>query len=145
MAIAAGRHLAPGAVFLLALCLARVEAFLQPPATPVIPHALTDAQGLKQCTNFRAVATLPGSRTSFLSRMYMLSLRDNFFAAVDEELKTQFPPGQGDISRVRAFVESCKAGTVPPSAPTDLPYFQPSEEYVPGLTAKPWHDPYSFE
>jgi hypothetical protein len=75
----------------------------------------------------------------------MQSLRDQFFSAVDYELNTKLSPEQGDLSRVRAFVESCKAGTIPPTAPTDLPYFQPSEEYVPGLTAKPWHDPHSFE
>lgn len=82
-------------------------------------------------------------RTSSL--LTMQSLRDQFFAAIDYEFKTKFFPEQGDLSRVRAFVESCKAGTIPPTAPTDLPYFQPSEEYVPGLTAKPWHDPHSFE
>ncbi|KAM3570399.1 hypothetical protein VYU27_007538 [Nannochloropsis oceanica] len=83
-------------------------------------------------------------RRSF-SLLTMQSLRDQFFAAVDHNLKTKFSPEQGDLSRVRAFVESCKAGSIPPTAPTDLPYFQPSEEYVPGLTAKPWHDPHSFE
>lgn len=82
-------------------------------------------------------------RTSSL--LTMQSLRDQFFSAVDYELDTKFSPEQGDLSRVRAFVESCKAGTIPPTAPNDLPYFQPSEEYVPGLTAKPWHDPHSFE
>ena len=68
------------------------------------------------------------------------SLRDQFFSAVDYTLAQRFDPGE--IQRVLAFVQSCKAGAVPPEAPTSLPYFQPSEEYVPGLTAKPWHDPY---
>lgn len=84
-------------------------------------------------------------RRASSSLVTMQSLRDQFFAAVDNELNTQFTPEQGDISRVRAFVESCKAGAIPPTAPTDLPYFQPSEEYVPGLTAKPWHEAHSFE
>jgi len=79
------------------------------------------------------------------SLLTIQSLRDQFFEAVDYEFNTKFTPEQGDLSRVRALVESCKTGSIPPTAPTDLPYFQPSEEYVPGLTAKPWHDPHSFE
>lgn len=69
------------------------------------------------------------------------SLRDQFFQAVDYELGRRFRPQ--DIQRVLKFAQTCKAGVVPPEAPA-LPYFQPSEEYVEGLTAMPWHDPYSF-
>ena len=75
------------------------------------------------------------------------SLRDQFFAAVDYELAQRFPdpdPDPDPIARVRRFVASCKAGATPPEAPTDLPFYQPSEEYVPGLSARPWPEPYSF-
>lgn len=68
------------------------------------------------------------------------SLRDQFFQAVTNELQRRFPNPQ-DITRILKFVQSCQKGTIPP---TTLPYFQPSEEYVEGLTAKPWHDTKDF-
>lgn len=85
---------------------------------------------------------LPPPRPRHAALTTMQSLRDKFFATVDFQLNERFP--QQDIQRVRAFVDSCKAGAIPPTAPTDLPFFQPSEEYVAGLTARPWHDPHSF-
>lgn len=115
-------------LLLAALLLPTANAFL-PPASPLSSPP----------------STRHHHRQASSSLLTMQSLRDQFFAAVDYEFNTKFSPEQGDLSRVRAFVESCKAGTIPPTAPTDLPYFQPSEEYVPGLTAKPWHDPNSFE
>ena len=71
-----------------------------------------------------------------------LSIRDQFFNSVDYELKRLFDSKA--VERIMNFAKSCKAGIVPPSAPT-LPYYQPSEEYVEGLTAKPWWDSSEFE
>lgn len=71
------------------------------------------------------------------------SLRDQFFAACEYELGQRFPDA-GEITRVLRFVQSCKAGGIPPEAPTNLPFYQPSEEYVAGLSARPWPDPHSF-
>lgn len=71
------------------------------------------------------------------------SLRERFFAAVQTELAQRFPD-PSTISRILRFVENCKAGVIPPEAPTNLLYFQPSEEFVPGLSARPWHEPHAF-
>ena len=70
-----------------------------------------------------------------------LSIRDQFFQKVDYELKRLFD--LKDVGRIINFTKSCKSGVIPEYAPK-LSYFQPSEEYIEGLTAKPWHDASEF-
>jgi len=117
-----GRSPLRAATGLLLVLLAAAQAF-------VVPTTLSPPR----TRTFSAAAPSPPGA----------SLRDRFFAAVEYELAQRFPDPT-EIARVLRFVQSCKAGTIPPEAPTNLPFYQPSEEYVPGLSARPWHDPYSF-
>lgn len=109
------------------------RAIRTPPTHPTPHHPINTAP-----THPRA-STAQSSTTTTAGP----SLRDLFFSAVDTELAQRFPdPNQ--ITRVLQFVRSCRAGTIPPEAPTALPFYQPSEEFVPGLTATPWPAPESF-
>lgn len=74
--------------------------------------------------------------------LYALAPRKElFFKIVESGLGDRFEAGE--IARIAQFCAYAK-GEIPPPVPT-LPFHEPCEEYIDGLTARPWWDASAFD